>query len=279
MVDRQSMPTPTFSSSYHVSEGVKMTKEELNRLAVGYIRVSTKGQDGEAGSLEQQAARVRDYALLKGFTLTGIYEDVASAMPGKPDARPEFQDAINSVSRDKAFLIVTEVDRLSRSLKEVTEQIIAPRIPVHVVSLNRLVGRKRLLDLARQAELTGGKIGTDTKAALAGKKSRGASVGATAKTLRKATESSLRTRSMEAWKTVTDIAIFISADSARQVMKRRELVEALNTANIKTTRGNPWTIGALTRSLRKAREHLALQNEADDGPAGFDNVLLTATRT
>ena len=256
-----------------------MTKEELNRLAVGYIRVSTKGQDGEAGSLKQQAARVRDYALLKGFRLTGIYEDVASAMPGKPDARPEFQDALKSASRDMAVLIVTEVDRLSRSLKEVKEHITAPGIPVHVVSLNRHVGRKSLLDLARQAELKGGKIGTDTKTALAEKKSRGASSGATAKTLHKMTESSLRTRSMEAWKTVTDIAIFISADSARQAMTRRALVESLNAANMKTTRGNPWTIGALTRPLQKAREHLALQNEADDGPAGFDDVLLTVRRT
>lgn len=154
-------------------EGVNVLSEEMKKLAIGYIRVSTKGQDDEGQSLDDQTARIRNYASEKGLALGGIYEDIASAVPGKPDARPDFLRAINAAKAQDSVLVVTDVDRLSRSYKEVKEQIIDAGIPVHVVSLNRLFGQMTLLKSARAAEAAAAKIGRDTKTALAGKSARG----------------------------------------------------------------------------------------------------------
>lgn len=241
---------------------------------MGYIRVSTQHQEDIGQSLDGQTAKIRNYAAEKDFRLVGIYEEVASAMPGKSGARPVLQDLIAAAKSQGAVIIVTDVDRLSRSYKEVKAQIITPGIPVHVVSLNRMVGRNTLLKLARQAEAAGAKKSQDTKTAFQGKKARGSLLGATQKTLRHATDTNIRNRSANAWKTVIDIAIFICADPIRRTWTRRELVAALNDAKIKTTRGNAWTIESLTRPLRKAKLHINLQDEPDENPVGFDHVLL-----
>lgn len=241
-----------------------MLSEQVKKLALGYIRVSTKGQNDQGQSLDAQTARIINYALEKGLTLGGIYDETASATPGKPDARPVFLQAIYTAKAESGALVVTDVDRLSRSYEEVKRQIIAADIPVHVVSLNRLVGRRTLMKLAKEAETAGAKIGQNTTDALAGKSAGGIHLGATAKTLRKATATSLRNRSEHAWHTVIDIAIFISADPIRRGWTKRELVAALNDAGIRTTRGNRWTMDSLTRPLRNAKAHIRLQDEPNN---------------
>ena len=170
---------------------------------------------------------------------------------------------------------MTEVDRLSRSYKEVKELIVVADIPVHVVTLGRKIGRQSLLAAARIAEDEGVKIGRDIKSSLARTGARKAGSHASKKSLLKATAGSLRQRSVDAWMTVLNIVDFISADPIRIDWKRPQLVAGLNAASVKTTRGNVWTVGALTRPLRKAREHIKLQAEDDDGPTGFDAVVVS----
>lgn len=221
------MPTPVLPLSFYVSEGVNLLREEVRKLAFGYIRVSTQRQNDQGQSLDNQTVRIRNYALEKGLTLGGIYAETASATPGKPDARPAYLQAIYTAKAESGALVVTDVDRLSRSYLEVKTQIIDAGIPVHVVSLNRLVGRTTLLRLAKEAEKAGAKIGQDTKDVLAEKSDRGMRLGASAKTLQKATATSVQNRSEHAWQTVIDIAIFISADPIRRGWTKRELVAAL----------------------------------------------------
>ena len=117
----------------------------------------------------------------------------------------------------------------------------------------------------------------DTRAALQGKKSRGALLGSPKEALKIATTNSRRKRAETSWLKVIDITSFIAADPLRRELTKRELTKSLNAANIKTTRGNDWTMDALTRPLRKALAHIALQDEADDGPVGFDEVGLLRT--
>ena len=143
----------------------------------------------------------------------------------------------------------------------------AANIPVHVVSLNRRVGKARLLKLTKAAETAGEQIGADMRTALSTRKHGSSSQ---KEKTRAATAQSMKSRSIAREFTIVDIANFISGDPARRTMSRRELVEALNAAGLKTTRGNRWTVGALTRPLRKAKEHIQLQEEPDEGPIGFD---------
>jgi DNA invertase Pin-like site-specific DNA recombinase len=189
-------------------------------------------------------------------------------------AGPKLQNLLSAHLETVYREITTRASLLSRSQKEVNELIVLPGIRVHVVSLNRQVGKTKMLSLAKQAEAEGVKISQDTKTALSKKKASGVRLGAPKSVLEKATRSSTKQAAIAAWNTVTEIVRFISADPLRRDMTRRELVGALNKAGHKTARGRMWTIDALTRPLRKARAQLKLEDEPDEGPAGFDDVHL-----
>ena len=80
----------------------------------GYIRVSTESQAMEGVSLEAQAERVRAYAVVKGWVLSEILQDEASA---KDLERPGVLNLLNLVrKRAVDVIIVTALDRLTRSL-------------------------------------------------------------------------------------------------------------------------------------------------------------------
>lgn len=251
-----------------------MLTEALKKLAIGYIRVSTEGQADAGDSPKHQAAHISDYAFGKGFTLLGIYEEVASATPGKEGGRPVFLDVISRALREDAVLIVTKVDRLSRSHKEVNELIMLPGIRVHVVSLNRQIGKNKLLSLSKEAEAEGAKISQDTKTGLGKMRASNVRLGAPKSVLEKATRSSSKQRAIAAWNNVLDIVKFISADPLRRDMTRRELADELNDAGINTTRGNAWTKESVTRPRQKAMAQLKLEDEPDDSPPSFDDVQL-----
>ena len=80
--------------------------------AIIYLRVSTDAQVREGTSLETQERECIDYAQAKGWTVTGIFRDVAS---GASLDRPGIEQARRAV-RDGAceVLIAYAVDRLAR---------------------------------------------------------------------------------------------------------------------------------------------------------------------
>jgi len=59
----------------------RKTKNTMKKQkkVVGYIRVSTDKQMTEGHSLERQAALIRDWSVMKGLILRGIYQDTMSA--------------------------------------------------------------------------------------------------------------------------------------------------------------------------------------------------------
>ena len=80
--------------------------------AIIYLRVSTDAQVREGTSLETQERECIDYAQAKGWTVTGIFRDVAS---GGSLERPGIEQ-VRHVPRDGAcdVLIAYAVDRLAR---------------------------------------------------------------------------------------------------------------------------------------------------------------------
>lgn len=80
-----------------------------------YCRVSSKAQGDSGLSLESQEARIRAYCVALGFDLAGVFVEVASAASFD---RPVLKRAIDSCQLERAGLIVTKLDRLSRRVKD-----------------------------------------------------------------------------------------------------------------------------------------------------------------
>jgi len=85
---------------------------------IGYIRVSTDEQASHGVSLANQLSRLRGYAQLHGHELGEIYED--RGVSGRDMSRLGVRAALAALERREADgLLVTHLDRLSRSLRDV----------------------------------------------------------------------------------------------------------------------------------------------------------------
>ena len=85
-----------------------------DKKALGYVRVSSKGQEKEGTSLSGQRKSIRAYSQSRGINLVDIFEDVAS---GKDFInRPGFQ-VLQQRLEENNFdaVVVHKYDRLSRS--------------------------------------------------------------------------------------------------------------------------------------------------------------------
>lgn len=88
----------------------------MNRIAIGYIRVSSLGQAVEGISLEAQAAKIRVWAAANDYEVQAIHQD-AGVSGGKTTNRPALQKALQEATDGKA-LIVYSLSRLARSTKD-----------------------------------------------------------------------------------------------------------------------------------------------------------------
>ena len=85
--------------------------------AIGYIRVSTDAQAEKGASLENQIARIQEYAKQKGFILENIFED--AGFSGKNTKRPGFQSMFTRVRQGGiSAVIVWHSTRFARNLKD-----------------------------------------------------------------------------------------------------------------------------------------------------------------
>ena len=83
---------------------------------IGYIRVSTDGQEQSGLGLEDQEAKVRAYCSLYDLELVTIHRDAAS---GKNLRRPGLQAALAAMKAGQAEgIVVAKLDRLTRSVKD-----------------------------------------------------------------------------------------------------------------------------------------------------------------
>jgi len=87
------------------------------RVAVGYIRVSTTKQDESGLSLEEQKLRIEAWAVSKIIKLEQVYEDGAES--AKDLDRPQVQEVLRRVQDGEiSHVIIYKLDRLTRSVKD-----------------------------------------------------------------------------------------------------------------------------------------------------------------
>jgi site-specific DNA recombinase len=85
--------------------------------AIGYIRVSTDMQADKGTSLDNQIARIQEYAKQKGFILENIFEDAGYS--GKNTKRPGFQAMFSRLRQGGInAVIVWHSTRFARNLKD-----------------------------------------------------------------------------------------------------------------------------------------------------------------
>ena len=114
------MPGTRFKSKSKKRDGLVIP---VNNRAVGYARVSTKRQDAEGYSLEDQQAAISAYAKQNGLEIVKWFQEAASAW--KPDVREEFNAMVQYVD-DRQYIpdqkichaVYKYADRNSRNLPD-----------------------------------------------------------------------------------------------------------------------------------------------------------------
>lgn len=145
----------------------------MKRKFVVYRRVSTNRQFQSGLGLDAQSESVRRY--LKTQPDAIVLADLIEAESGKNDERPVLRQAVELCRKESATLLVSKIDRLSRSLRLIMmlEQYRVPFIAADNPEMNELVchimvaigqaERKtiaaRVRDALRQAKLRGVKLG------------------------------------------------------------------------------------------------------------------------
>lgn len=109
----------------------------MNKVTVGYIRVSTLQQAEEGISLDNQKKRIHAYCALYGLHLIDIIED--AGLSGKSvSGRPGIQRVLDLVSSRKInSLVVMKLDRLARNVREclqIVELLEKKKVSLHSVS-------------------------------------------------------------------------------------------------------------------------------------------------
>ena len=149
----------------------------------GYCRVSSSQQVEDGVSLEAQQAKVQAWCVVNGLELSGIFID-AGISGKRADNRPELQNALAAVTRNKGILVVYSLSRLARSTKDtiaISEQL--SKAGADLVSVSEKIdttsaaGKMVFQMLAVLAEFERNQISERTKMALQYKKADGKRIG------------------------------------------------------------------------------------------------------
>lgn len=97
-----------------------MPKNQRNRIAVAYVRVSTDEQVDNGVSLEAQEARLRAYAVATGRELADVIVDAGQS--AKTLQRPGMQKILDGIRKGEiGTVIALKLDRLTRSVGDLDE--------------------------------------------------------------------------------------------------------------------------------------------------------------
>lgn len=143
---------------------------------VCYYRVST-GKQGKSGlGLDAQKAAGTTYLNGGDWTIVDEYTEVES---GKRSDRPALEKALAAARLHRASLVVSKLDRLTRSVAFLS-RLLEAGVDVRFADLPQIegaTGRFLLQQMVAVAELEAGMISARTQAALAAAKERGKPLG------------------------------------------------------------------------------------------------------
>jgi DNA invertase Pin-like site-specific DNA recombinase len=237
---------------------------------VCYYRVST-GRQGRSGlGLEAQKEAVKAYLNGGDWQIVDEYVEVESAKGGKD--RPELDKALSAARLHRASLVVSKVDRCTRSVAFLS-RLLEAGVDVRFSDLPQIegaTGRFMLQQMVAVAELEAGMISARTKAALAAAKKRGKKLGGlrrkivgkdakgkpiygdVAKGSARARAAGMRVRQERAAQRAADVAPIIAKLQAAGATSLYAIAAGLNARNIPTARGQgEWSAVQVARVLER----------------------------
>jgi len=219
----------------------------MKRKFVVYRRVSTSRQFQSGLGLDAQSESVRRYLSTQPDAV--VLGDFVEAESGKNDDRPILHRAVELCRKENATLLVSKIDRLSRSLRLIMmlEQYRIRFIAADHPEMNELVchimvaigqaERKtiapRVREALRQAKLRGVKLG-------------GPNIAEARQLANKARTEKAKEQNDRLRKVVVEVM------EKTGLSKLAEIAQALNLRGIKTARGSEFTPTHIHRLLKAA---------------------------
>jgi len=232
------------------------------RYAVGYVRVSTAGQATEGVSLPAQRKKIRQYAELHGYELKVIHED-AGISAKRADNRPGLQAALDDVCGCKGVLLVHSLSRLARSARDcidLSKQI--GDCGAGLVSITQSIdttngiGKFFFTVMAAMDEFELDQVSERTKAGLAYKRERGEKTGGVVPYGFDAVERDgvkVLVKNVTEQRLVKRIMRLRSDARKSGPMQFKAIVDKLNSEDVKTKTGKPWTVDRVKWVHRNAK--------------------------
>jgi site-specific DNA recombinase len=222
------------------------------KVAVGYVRVSTKKQEDDGLSIQTQEDRIRAWATLQGYELLGIYGDGKS---GKNTDRPGFQRAIALACERKAAFVCCKFDRFARSTTDAIATCDQLRDGgadfvslAESIDTTSAMGRFFFRMVASLAELERERIVERTLEVLDGKRERGEALGNTPFGWKSTGRRGMLVVDEGEQRTLRSMLEHYKASNSLAYTVRK-----LNAAGLLTRSGTPWTKTSVRRIVRKPR--------------------------
>jgi DNA invertase Pin-like site-specific DNA recombinase len=221
---------------------------------IAYYRVSTDKQGRSGLGLEAQRSAVASYLNGGTWQIVAEYTEVES---GRRSDRPELDKALAAARLHRAGLVVSKVDRLTRSVGFLS-RLLDAGVDVRFADLPAIegaTGRFMLQQMVAVAELEAGMISKRTKDALAAAKRRGVKLGGyrgspLSADARRAGNAAL---ARAADHRAADIAPIIKELQAAGCGSLRAIAAGLTARGIPTARGNgQWSAVQVARVLERS---------------------------
>jgi DNA invertase Pin-like site-specific DNA recombinase len=216
-----------------------------------YKRVSTQEQGDSRNGLEGQTAELTRFALSGGHEVIASYEEIVSGKHGL-DRRPVLRAAMAHAARCKGLLVVSKLDRLSRSVAFIST-LMASGLPFATAEDGIDCSTLTLHIKASIAEHERKMISERTKSALASVKARGIKLGGITSGAAQAIANSTATNRREA----DAFALHISPVLLRmrqQGMSVNNIAAELNIQGNRTARGGQWHAKTVSSLLKRIAE-------------------------
>jgi DNA invertase Pin-like site-specific DNA recombinase len=221
------------------------------KSAIAYYRVSPQRQGRSGLGLEAQRTAVGRFAEAEGITITGEFTEVETGKGADAlDRRPQLATALAIARREKCPVLVAKLDRLSRDVAFIAG-LMAQRVPFIVAEPGADADPFMLHLYAALAEKERRQISERTRAALAGRKERGAKLG-NPRNPDHAAAAGRQAQVAAADQFAAGVLPTIVKLQEAGVTSYRGIAAALNGRGVRTARGGRWQVSNVRNLLAGA---------------------------
>jgi DNA invertase Pin-like site-specific DNA recombinase len=220
-----------------------------SKRLIGYVRVSTAKQGHSGLGIEAQKEALERFAATEGFQILRVFVEVETGKGSDAlDRRPQLAAALSEARRQRCYVGVAKLDRLSRDVHFISG-LMVHRVPFVVAELGADVDPFILHLFAALAQKERAMISSRTKAALAAAKARGVTLGSPE--LPKARKSAVATIKALADQHATNVLPVIREIRRTGATSLHQIAEALNARGITTPRGGQWYASSVRNVLER----------------------------